>query len=83
MLYSQKNEGIAVLECEKEALSNAPGEKCFGKKCNYFLGFLKIHFIPNSGKEEATFYKFYMILNKVVKIFLPYYRNLTLALKKP
>ena len=39
MLYSQKNEGNAVLECEKEALSNAAGEKCFGKKCNYFLGF--------------------------------------------
>ena len=53
------------------------------QKMQLFFRFLKIHFIPNSGKEEVTFYKFYMILNKVVKIFLPYYRNLTLALKKP
>ena len=36
MLYSQKNEGIAVLECEKEALSNAPGENALAKNAIIF-----------------------------------------------
>ena len=38
MLYSWKNEGVAVLECEKEALSDddVPGEKFNDKTCKYF-----------------------------------------------
>ena len=28
MLYSQKNKGVAVPECEEEALGNVAGEKC-------------------------------------------------------
>ena len=30
MLYSQKNKGVAVPECEEEALGNVTGEKCNG-----------------------------------------------------
>ena len=36
MLHSQKNEGVAVLECEKKALSDVPGEKCTDKNAGIF-----------------------------------------------
>ena len=32
MLYSLENESFAVLECEKEALSDLPREVCFKKQ---------------------------------------------------
>ena len=31
-----------------------------------------MHFIPASGLEEVAFYEFYMILNEVVKIYIPW-----------
>ena len=48
-----------------------------------FWRFLKIHFIPISGREGVTFYEFYMILNKVLKMYMPCYRNLTHTLHHP
>ena len=40
-----------------------------------------MHFIPNSEREEVPFHKFYMILNEVVKMYMPCYRNMTPTLK--
>ena len=52
------------------------------KKMQVFLRFFKKDFRLNSGKEEVTYYEFYIMLNKVVKMYMPCYRNLTTALKK-
>ena len=42
-----------------------------------------MHFIQNSGREEVKFYdEFYMILNKVVKMYMICYRNPTPFLTK-
>ena len=81
MLYSLKNKGLPLLECEKKALSDAVGEKCNVKKCKYLWGFLNICFISNSGRE-VKFYEFYMILSEVVKMYMPCYRNPVPTLKK-
>ena len=81
-MYSWKNEDVAALECEKEVLSDVPGEKYNDKKGKSFWGFLKIYFIPNSAREEVRFYKFYMILNEVVKMYIPCFRNPKPTLKK-
>ena len=45
MLYSLKNEGLPLLECEKKALSDVVGEKCNVKKCKYLWGFLNMFYI--------------------------------------
>ena len=53
------------------------------QKIQVFLRFLKTHFILNSGKEEFTFYEFYIILNKVVKCIFPAIEIWTLPVKNP
>ena len=44
--------------------------------------FFKINFLPASEREEVTFYEFYVILNEVVKMYMPCYTNVNLTLKK-
>ena len=44
--------------------------------------FFKINFIPAGEREVVIFFEFYIILNEVVKMYMPCYRNLNLTLKK-
>ena len=55
----QNYQRISVIFTKGAGLSNT---------LQVFLRLLKIHFIPNSGIEEVTFYEFYMILSEVVKM---------------
>ena len=51
-----KNKGVDVFECEKEALSDVPGEKYNDKKYKYFWGFLKciLYQIVEEKKSHFT-----------------------------
>ena len=53
------------------------------KNASIFEVFYEIHFIWNSGKQEVIFYKFYIILNEVVKMYMPVIEVRLLLLKYP
>ena len=44
--------------------------------------YFKKKIIPNSGREEVIFYEFYMMLNQIVKMYMPCYGNLGPTFKK-